>query len=317
MKDLDNNKYSLNVLQSFVESKDFSNASGDNSQAMFNDIDFSEIKGKSVKTSLYKAKDKLRRKNIILGKNAKRKPLPLTKKFEVKPNTTKNINSKGNKDKTIRNVLVSKDQTLIINGVSDFILNKANDGVRNIGYYKGEKLSKLLLTFNNTNGNDLTIDIFNPNGIFKYFIANSQDLDDRIVVGDGGITYSEVLYNLLANPTIITGAKFQFQCNTQLQLTRQINEPLFFTNKDIRSYTAVKPSTITIDAYQYLSNVVDFDILEEQNRPFFPNGTDTIRYNIYAGTTASMCFYYKQHVLIEEFFKLAKEKRKELNNAIL
>jgi len=307
----------LSILQSFVDGDAYSsNVSGKKDASMFGDIDFSEIKGKSVKASLYKANDKLKRKNIVLGKNAKRKPLPLTKKHAVKQNSITNINAKGRNSKTIKNVIVSNDQKIIINGVSNFMIDKSKDSLRNIGYWEGQKLNKLLFTFNNNLGNDIEIDLFNPNGSLKYFMANSQDLDDRIIVGDGSIKYSEVLFNILANPTMIPSARFSFNCPTDAQLERQINVPLIFNNKDLRSNTAVKPYTFEIDEYQFQKNIVTFDIVESINRPFFPNGTDTCKYTIYAGTTASLCFFYKQHTLIEQFFKLAYTKRKDLNKDI-
>lgn len=313
----------LSVLQSFVDSNNYtneesSNANG-NDNSMFGDIDFSEIKGKTNKQIISKANAKIRSKKLMTSINKKRKnALPLTKKHPIKQNSTTNIKTKhlSGKSKSIKNILVSNDQKVIINGVSNFMIDKTKDSLRNIGYWEGKKLNKLLLTFNNTNGNDLTLDLFNPNSWGKYFMANSQDLDDRIIVGDGSIKYSEVLFNIIANPTMIPSARFSFSCPTEEQLERQLNVPLNFTNKDLRSNTVVKPYTFEIDEYQFQNNIVLFDIIESINRPFFPNGTDTAIYTIYAGTTASLCFYYKQYTLIEQFFKLAYTKRKDLNKDI-
>lgn len=307
-----NNK-SFEILNSFVENT--SNADGVN-ESLFEDMDFSEIRGKTFKSSLKRSNDRLKKKGIsTTSGNKKSKNDRVYRKTYVKPGQSATISDNdqsANPKKTTQNIIVSSDQRVVINGVSNFMLDNSYDSLRTIGYYKGEKLKELLLTFNNTTGNDLTIDIFNPTGWGKYLIANRQDLDDRIIVGGGQIPYSQAVFSMIGAPPLIANCKFQFVCPDEVSLKEQLNQTLNFKNSSIQAYSVVKPNTFTVDYMQYQVNVNTFDIIQEIARPFFPDGTDTLEYTIKAGSTVVMCFYYKHFPLVELLYKEGWKKENQL-----
>jgi hypothetical protein len=250
------------------------------------DIDFSEFKGN------FKSK---------LGKISNR--ISTAKKKRVK----KKFAKKG-KRKIKQRILIPSDRQVIIEGVDRFMLSNdvKDDAIKNIGFYKGEKLKELVLTFNNATGQDLTMELFNPSMPLDYLYSTSLNLNDRVQVAGGGlVSYSDVLFNLLANPTLLVNAKMVF---SGANLQNQINQPLFFKNKTIEGRQRVEPlqTQLYIDNMQVANDIVFFDIKEGLNRPYIPDGMDIIEYTILAGMTVTIAFFYKQHSLKKFFFKEAR-----------
>jgi hypothetical protein len=276
---------------------------------ILDDIDFSDFKGKDFKSSFAKVNKHIDKKQAV-KQNKKggfvRKKKPLTKDFGIKKGAT----ITGGKKK-ISKIIVPRDKKVIVEGVSKFILSKdvKDDAVRNIGYYKGKKLKEMVLIFNNHTPNDLTLQLFNPSMPLDYLYSTSQNLNNQIQVAGGAVAYSDVLFNLLANPTLVVNAKFIL---TGPAFNSQIAIPLQYINKEITGTVDITPINLAlqIDNMQVFDYVVNYDLMGTLNRPFIPDGMDVINYKVLAGMTVTMCFYYKQVSLKKFFFEEARNSKK-------
>jgi hypothetical protein len=213
----------------------------------------------------------------------------------------------------LKRVLVPDDRDVIIEGVDNFILNPKNDGLRNIGYYKGKKLKELVFTINNLNNTDIEIDLFDPSSRMDFLFSESSDINDKIQVNGDNIRYSDVLYNILANPTHIVNARLVVADNDVLRndLSKQISQPLMFKNKNIDGQMFVNPLNINlhIGNTDYARDIVNFDIQGTLNRPFIPDGMDIAKYKICANYSVTFCFYYRQYSLKKFFIKEARDSK--------
>lgn len=261
------------------------------------DIDYSEMRG-DFKQSFGKIKHTV--------KNARpKKRKPLNKTFHVKDKGRANI---GGGKKQIQKIIVPNGREVIVQGdVSDFILSNDHDALKNIGYYKGKKLKEMVLSIENTSGQDFDLELFNPSMPLDYLQSSSLNLNDRIVIAGGTrVTYSDLLFNLLANPTLIPNARFV--C-TGPSVREQKTEKLTFVNKAMDGEATVKPLQIALnyDLYQQQNDVIQFDIMGQLNRAFIPDGMDIMQYRVLAGNTVTFCFYYKQKSLKKLLFKEARK----------
>ena len=216
----------------------------------------------------------------------------------------------------INKVIVSRDRDLIIEGVDKYILAPNADAAsyKKIGYYKGKKLKELLIQITNNSAMDFTCELFNPSELLDYVFNASADLNARIIIGGGGsdISYSDVIWNMLANPTFIANARISCSGATTALQQKQLGQPLFFKNKNIAATEKIQPMQLQLhkDLFQVANEVVCFDIIEKLNRPFIPDGMDIVRYTVIAGASVQFCFYYKQKSLKKFFFKEARECKK-------
>jgi len=291
------------------------------------DIDFSNLEGKDFKKSFKQANRKIATKS--LEKKATRTPKRpiarggVTKRAGVgqsRPPVRKERLSKeigvrrgakiNRANKKISRILVPADKKVIVEGVNKFILSqKPNDNaVKNIGYYKGKKLKELVLIFNNTTPNPFTIELFNPSAPLDYLYNTSQNLNNKIEVAGNNVAYSDVLFNLLANPTIIPNCKFTFDgINSQQQ--RAI--PLKIIDREITGTEYIQPLNLdlTIDNMQVSANVIFFDIMQMLNRPFIPDGMDTVEYTVLPNMSVVMAFFFEQKSLKKAFYKVARDSK--------
>ena len=249
------------------------------------DIDFSFIEGKDFKKSFSKA-DKLVTKKI--AKKTKRKK-PLEKKYFVKKRAT----IEGDVERKINKVIVPRDRKVVIEGVSNFILDEKNEAYKNIGYHEGRKLKSMVLTINNDSAIDFNVQLFNPSMPLEYLYSTSLNLNDKIVVGGGEVSYTDVLFNILANPMMMYQAKFVFG---GANVSEQMSQSLKFINKNSSAFAKIDPVNVSlmVDPYQYLDFIVTFDFKEVLNRPYVPDGMDTIQYKILPNTSVAMAFFYDQ-----------------------
>ena len=314
-------------------------------QDLVNDIDFSEFRG-DFKTSLKKVtkrvkKDKHKvivpndRKVIIEGRKpmltdaqkfAKRGHKNIQKKKHVpSARNTRRRNMRNSTDVPVdsfakvhgegktKRVIIPSDRQIIIEGVDKFMLSKERvaDSVKNICWHNGKRLKELVLLIDNTDSEvDFTLELFNPTDPLNYLYSNSLNLDDKVSVSNSQVLYSEVLAYILANPTHIVNAQFQF---SGASVSTQLSQALFFRNKAITGELKVDPvqPQLMLDMYQYQSNQVCFNLFEELNAPFIPDGMHTIRYTVLAGNNAALAFYYEQ-VILKKFFYEEADKSKVL-----
>ncbi len=267
------------------------------------DIDFSDLSGNNFKKNFAKVNRKINKK--IISKKSIRKPNDIGVKQSVK--------LVGQKEKKISKVIVPSDQKVIVQGVSDFILSKSEsaESIKNLGYYEGQRLNELILIFNNTTLLDFDVEIFNPSQPLDYLYNTSLNLNDRIQVAGGAVAYSDVLFNLLANPALIVNAKFV--C-AGAAFQQQLLQNLQVINKNINGVQKIVPVSIPlkIDNMQVQNDMVVFDMMKSLNRPFIPDGMDIIKYKVLAGNSITMCFYYKQVSLKKVFYKEARNSKKLL-----
>lgn len=316
-------------LQNFDDQKEFEDFDGedfDNFDDALSDIDFSQISGNDFKRSFKKVNSKITSKqtagaatkrnapvrkaqNVRKAANvryAKPKPIkPLSKSFGVNNRATI-----GGGKKQIGKIIVPSDKKVIVEGVSKFILNNTdeNDVVRNLGYYKGEKLKELILIFNNNSLLDFNLQIFNPSMPLDYLYSTSLNLNNKIQVAGGAVSYTDVLFNLLANPALFVNAKFVISGPS---VPQQFQQALQVINKRIDGVQKIVPVNVALqfDNMQVQNDMVVFDIMKNLNRPFIPDGMDVVNYTVLAGNTITMCFYYKQISLKRVFFEEARNSK--------
>jgi len=263
------------------------------------------------------------RKPISRPNNATKPPLRVKTQTSQPQQPRPRVTAKGMVQKqrpndkncnTTKRIIVPEDRKVIVEGVDKFILSntKESDSIKNIGYYKGEKCSELILIINNTTPNDFEFELFNPSMPLDYLFSSSQDLNARILVaGDNKVSYSDVLFNLLANPTILPNAKFVVTNPTnQAQKDLQFNQSLIFKNKNIAGMEIINPvaNALNIDVDQTQNEIVYWDIQQSLGRVYIPDGMDVISYKVLAGNTVTFAFYYKQISLKKFFFKEARSK---------
>ncbi|MEI7510263.1 MAG: hypothetical protein WCJ62_12465 [Flavobacterium sp.] len=290
----------------FVEEE--SNADGEfgfDEVDIIEDIDFSEIRGKDFKSSLSKVNKAYAKKKAIAKK-------PLSKDFVVKKRATLyGKNDGGGTASTTKRIIVPDTQKVIIQGVDKFILgNDDKCGAKDIGYYKCKKLKELVFTMDNNSAVDFNLELFNPSMPLDYLFSTSGNLNNKIQVAGGVVSYSDVLFNFLANPPHIVNAKFTFAGSSFIN---QINQPLIFTNKSATGEQKVEPFQLQleVDNMQVAKDIVFFK-LDALNRPFIPNGMDVIQYKVLAGNTVTFAFYYRQKDIRKFYYEEARNSKKLL-----
>jgi len=251
------------------------------------------------------------KKPIVKSKIEVQKP---TRKFNVPIKKSAVIQSRFGK-KTTERILVPQDRKVIVEGVDRFILSntKESESLKNIGYYNGEKLKELVLIINNNTPQDFEFELFNPSMPLDYLFSSSQNLNNRIsVAGDDKVQYSDLLFNILANPTLLPNAKFSVENATNpLQARNQFNIPMIFKNKNIAGHEKINPiqNDLNFDIDQRQKQIVYWDIMQSLGRAYIPDGMDVISYKVLAGNTVVFGFYYKQVSLKRFFFKEARDKK--------
>ena len=239
---------------------------------------------------------------------------PASKRVDIPVKKSAIIQSKFGK-KTTERILIPQDRKVIVEGVDKFILSntKESEAIKNIGYYKGEKLKELVLIINNNTPNDFDFELFNPSMPLDFLFSTSNNLNNRIsVAGDNKVSYSDVLFNMLANPTLLPNAKFVSENPVnQNQALLQFNQPLIFKNKNIAGFEKVHPiqNSLNTDIDQRQNNILYWDIMGTLGRAFIPDGMDVISYKVLAGNIVTFGFYYKQVSLKRFFFQEARDKK--------
>jgi hypothetical protein len=263
---------------------------------------------KRPEKSLIKKKPTVQRETKAQTRTApKRVEVPVKKGTAV-------IQSRFGK-KTTERILVPQDRKVIVEGVDKFILSntKESEAIKNIGYYKGEKLKELVLIINNNTPNDIEFELFNPSMPLDYLFSTSDNLNNRIsVAGDNKVSYSDMLFNMLANPTLLPNAKFVCENPVDAnQSYKQFNIPLIFKNKNIAGHEKIHPiqNALNTDIDQNQNNIVYWDIMETLGRAYIPDGMDILSYKVLAGNIVTFGFYYKQVSLKRFFFKEARDKK--------
>jgi hypothetical protein len=280
----------------------------DSADSYVYDIDFSQFNGKDFKSSLKKVHHTARKAKRTHApiKTKANKTKPLNKFVSVQHQAT--MSGKGGAN-TTKKVLVPSNQEVIIQGVDNFILSKADmaDSVKKIGYYKGKKLKELIIIINNDGGVDFNLELFNPSMPLDYLYSTSSNLNNKITVAGGEVSYSDILFNLLGNPTHIANAKFSFGGP---QYSLQKTQPLIFKNKSMDGEQKIDPLQLSlqVDTMQVANDIVFFDIRNNLKRMFIPNGMDVIQYKVLAGNTCTFAFYYEQKDLRKFFFEEARQK---------
>ena len=245
----------------------------------------------------------------LISKKTFTKKKPLTQEFYVKRKAT--VISPY--EKKLSKVIVPSDQKVIVEGVNKFILSQEqkDDTLKNIGYYKGEKLNELVLTFNNNSPLDFNLELFNPSMPLDYLYSTSLNLNDKITVAGGVVSYTDVLFNLLANPAFIVNCKFVF---AGASVNQQLAIPLEVKNKAITGVQKVDPLQLSLqlDTMQVANDIIFFDMMQGLNRPFIPDGMDVIGYKVLPFMTVTMAFFYKQISLKKVFYEEARNSKKLL-----
>lgn len=291
------NKSNLNDFDDFT----------DEDELDIEDIDFSNITGKNTNEKLKKISRKTSTAKVV----PKKKRLAPADSKSRKIIADKNVKYKFNKIKgrqTVTTMQLPDDREILLKGVDEFILSQNSAPIKNIGYYKGEKLDELVLIIDNNTPIDFTIELFNPSAPLDYLYATTNNLNDKIkVAGDNKISYSDLLFNILANPVLIANAKF---VATGLQANAQFNQSMIFKNKNINGHQKIHPiqNSLNIDIDQNQKEIVYWDILQSLNRVFSPNGMDVIEYTVLANTNVVFGFYFKQMMLNKVYIPELRNK---------
>lgn len=311
-----------------IEELDFSNLSGKNYKKDFREINRAvknkkvvsnsqktgartvKPSAKTVKTQRVSARTTKTPRPTL--QNTPKKSLLKTKVTPIDIGVKRSavIRSKYGKPTTER-IIVPDNKKVIVEGVDKFILSqeKSATAIKDIGYYEGEKLKELVLIINNETPNPLTVELFNPSTPLDWLFSTSQNLNNQIqVAGDNKVSYSDMLFNLLANPTLLPNAKF---IATGVNAQAQFNVSMIFKNKNIAGHEVVNPvqNSLNRDAYQSQNQILYWDITNSLGRAFIPDGMDVMEYTILPFTNVVFGFYYKQVSLKRFFFKEARTKK--------
>jgi hypothetical protein len=269
------------------------------------DTDFSEIRGKSYKKSFGKASKKVEQRQRSRKKLPKR-PIRKTGKRQKNIPVQQGVRQlKGRGERKISHVIVPSSQKVIVKGVSKFILSQNNENAKKIGYYKGKKLKQLNIIINNTAPTDFTLNLFDPSMPLDYLFSTGNNLNNKVTIAGGQVSYSDVLFNLLANPALLVKGQINV---AGANVAAQNNQSLFIYNKSIDGEQEICPFNIDlqIDTMQVFSDVVYFDISKTIGRPFIPDGMDVIKYTVLAGNSVTFTFFYTQASIKKFFFKEAR-----------
>jgi len=269
----------------------------------FDDIDFSDLSG-DFKRGLKKINKKIDHNKVKKAKKA-----PKKKGRQVNVPVKGRTKIYGGRTPASK-VIVPRDRKVIVEGVDKFILSNdpCDNTYKQIGYHCGRKLIPLVLTFNNNSALDFTLELFNPSTPMDYFFSTSQNINDKISVdGSGAVQYTDVLYNLLANPAMIYNARLVVSGD----VSGQQAETLVFKNKSIAGEQRVAPLNVAlnVDNMQVQSTVVNFDIVGTLNRPFIPDGMDVVEYTVLAGNTVTLAFFYEQKNLKKLLYPAAAKSK--------
>lgn len=288
-------------------------------EEVLDEIDFSELRGEHFGSTLNKLNRAYHTKNRQKIRQGER-TAPLTKGFGV--TSSARLIGKNSSPRNVNKVIVPDNQKIIVEGVDRFILDKSNncEGHKNIGYYNCKKLKELVISMSNESTVDFNLELFNPSMPLDYLLSTSGNLNNRVVVAGGLntgannnsiVSYTDVLFNMLANPIHVVNAKFAYSSAATSLTARQIAQPLMFKNKSISGEIKVAPlnTQLQVDIYQYQSDVLFFDFESSLNQPFIPDGMDVIRYKVLAGCTVTFSFYYRQKSLKKFFYKEARTKK--------
>jgi len=272
----------------------------------FNDIDFSEFKG-DVKKNLHTITKKVNSRQPKKKHIKKVNVVTLTRTNRRAFGVTKKATIIGNKQRKIGKVIVPRDRKVIVEGVSDFILtdSKENSMIKNIGYYKGRKLQQLVLIFNNNSALDFNLELFNPSAPLDYLYSTSQNLNNRVQVAGGEVSYSDVLFNILANPVMVPSATVTI---SGPQSVAQQAVALQVKNKYVNGVTKINPVNLAlqVDNMQVEGNNISFFFEDILNRCYIPDGMEVINYTVLAGNTVTICFWYEQKSIKKLFFEEAR-----------
>jgi len=328
-----------NGVNEFSNDYDSNLAYQENFDNSLTDIDFSNLSGRNFKEKFATANRKIERitkfKKVIvpdnrevivqninknqfnLGKQAKipiRRPSNQlnnvsngTRTIELENFPLKRGKSFAKPIGDIKRIVVPDDRKVTIEKVNKYILSKDPrvNAQKRIGYYNGKKLEELVLIFNNPSAVDFNLEIFNPSMPLDYIYSTAQNLNDVITVAGGEVSYSDVLFNLLANTTMIPNAKFVF---SGASLQNQLVQPIIVKNKAINGEEKVYPFNLdlSVDTMQVANDIVTFDFFDTINRPFIPDGMDVLKYKVLAGMNVTMVFFYEQVSLKKVFLNEAK-----------
>ena len=271
------------------------------------DIDFSNLKGKSTKEKMKTISRKTSSVKVIPKKKRLAKTSIKSKKIVAKSGVDYEF-KKRKGTKVTSSIQLPDNRQVVIKGVDEFILSKADNAQKNIGYYKGEKLKELVLIINNDTPNDFTIEFFNPSAPLDYLYATTDNLNNKIkVAGDNKVAYSDLLFNILANPIFLPNATFTLSGARQVE---QFNQPMIFINKNIEGKQKIMPiqNALNFDAYQSQNNIVLWDIEKTLGRLFVPDGMDIMQYTVLSGMSVVFAFYYKQISLKKVFIPETRNK---------
>jgi hypothetical protein len=305
MDDLSN--FNKSVEEEEEDVYDYEPADSFDYDDIFSEIDFSDFSGKfrpNLKRTIQKSRSKrIEKRSLKKRPAAPKRKKPLSKDIGVRNKATI-IDKKNGRNKTAEKVFVPDDRKVIIEGVNNFILDNSvsANSYKQMGYLNGKKLKTLVITFNNDSLNDFTIDLFNPSFPLDYLHSSGNNVNDKVKIAGGTTSYTDVLFNMLANPVQIHQAKFQV---SGINKPAQINQPLIITNKDIAGVEKVRPfqMQLNVDIDQNQNDMIYFDLPKTINRPYIPDGMDTMKYKVLAGSTITFGFYYQQISLKKFFYK--------------
>jgi len=304
---------------SFLDDIDFSDFSGSNFRACLKNcikkVNKSIDKSKKAKEAREKKKALLKEKRAIIRKKKAEKAAidSRSRKTRIPIREGAILEDSHRFKKPKSKIIVPNNKKIIIEGVDKFMLSQVPqaDLVKKIGYYKGKKLQELLLFVNNENSLiDFNFEIFNPSNPLDYVFSTSNNLNNKVQTSNPDLSYSDVLFNILANPVrihnaqiIFSGTSAPFQ-GTQYFIVKQ---------KRIAGIQTVNPIqlSLNVDPYQFFSKINYFTFSDTLGQPYIPNGLDVVQYKVLAGSNCTFCFFYEQVDLRKLFYdhKSLKERK--------
>lgn len=330
----------LNQFLSGERSEDsFNDDDFDHIDTLIDDIDFTNFDGDNFKQNFARVKSKINKVVVPAGREVviegRKRPARISKipmpksgqKSSLKSDSSikqkpdiqdipvqdgEQVILKGRNKKLVSKVMIPKDRNVIVEGASKMMLSedKRNNLVKQLGYFQGKKLQELIIEIDNQSENDFPVALFDPSMPLDYLYSTSQNLNNRITVGGGALQYSDLMFNILANPPLIHSAYITIE-GTNSQILSQEVLAMQFANKNAQGYKKIDPVNLSLklDTMQFFNNVIAFDLHESLNRPFIPDGMDVINYTIYAGVKATIVFFYEQIHIKDVYYDEARKSK--------
>lgn len=152
-----------------------------------------------------------------------------------------------------------------------------------------DKFNSIVLTIDNTNSFDITVDLFRPSSPYLYTQSTRLNINDLIIVGGGEtILYTDMLAYLTANITRLKTIR------VDATLEAQMNKVITCKSMNFKADQLIIPKPLFQSIYQIDQKAVEANLDEILLAPFIVDGLQFFQYTILAGCKVNLGFDFTQ-----------------------